>query len=150
MDCQFCNNSFSNKYTLRTHQLNSKKCLKLQTNQTVNSSLQCSFCEKIMSSKIRFEGHLAICKRKKEAELQMKNDEIKKLEQRLEKEAVSEDENKELSINNKNSNDIKEYNFGSHIVVPIRNDGMINATALCKAGNKKINDFYVYKILKTI
>jgi len=37
---------------------------------------------------------------------------------------------------------INEYKFGtSDLVVPIRVDGMINATALCKAANKKLNDY---------
>lgn len=40
------------------------------------------------------------------------------------------------------SNAIKEYKFGStDFMVPIRADGMINATALCKAGGKKLNDY---------
>lgn len=39
-------------------------------------------------------------------------------------------------------NEIKEYKFGtSDLVVPIRSDGMIDATALCKAANKKLNDY---------
>ena len=40
------------------------------------------------------------------------------------------------------SDAIKEYKFGStDFMVPIRADGMINATALCKAGGKKLNDY---------
>jgi hypothetical protein len=40
------------------------------------------------------------------------------------------------------SDAIKEYKFGAtDFMVPIRADGMINATALCKAGGKKLNDY---------
>jgi hypothetical protein len=37
--------------------------------------------------------------------------------------------------------DIQEYDFGNNFMVPIRSDGMINATYLCKAGNKRIEDY---------
>ena len=36
---------------------------------------------------------------------------------------------------------IAEYNLGNNLVVPIRSDGMLNATALCKAGNKLIGHY---------
>ena len=45
--------------------------------------------------------------------------------------------------------EIKEYKFGtSDLVVPIRADGMIDATALCKAGNKKLNHYIENKNTK--
>jgi len=41
-----------------------------------------------------------------------------------------------------NESEIKEYKFGtSDLVVPIRADGMINATALCKAAGKRIEHY---------
>ena len=42
---------------------------------------------------------------------------------------------------------ITEYNFGEFIV-PIRSDGMVNATALCKAGNKLIGHYLENKNTK--
>ena len=37
---------------------------------------------------------------------------------------------------------INEYKFGiSDLLVPIRADGMINATALCKAGEKLLDHY---------
>ena len=49
---------------------------------------------------------------------------------------------KKESESTKDLTQIKEYKFGtSDLVVPIRADGMINATALCKAANKKLNDY---------
>ena len=41
---------------------------------------------------------------------------------------------------NSDNSDITEYTFDT-FSVPIRNDGLINATALCKAGNKLIADY---------
>ena len=41
--------------------------------------------------------------------------------------------------------EIKEYSLelssGKNFIIPIREDGMVNATALCKAGNKKFADW---------
>jgi hypothetical protein len=40
------------------------------------------------------------------------------------------------------TNVIKEYKFGAtDFIVPIRSDGMINATALCKAGGKRLDHY---------
>jgi len=50
--------------------------------------------------------------------------------------------NQDKKNDTKDLTQIKEYKFGtSNLVVPIRSDGMINATALCKAANKKLNDY---------
>jgi exonuclease VII large subunit len=92
-----------------------------------------------------------------EYELRLKDEQIKELKERLEHyEQIKElkerlehyEKTTEIKHKTKNSNDIQEYNFGSDLMVPIRNDGMINATALCKAGNKKINDFLRLQYIK--
>ena len=44
-------------------------------------------------------------------------------------------------IHEKSSNDIQEYKFGDNFIVPIRSDGMINATALCKAAGKRLDHY---------
>jgi hypothetical protein len=38
-------------------------------------------------------------------------------------------------------NDIQEYKFGNDFIVPIRSDGMINATFLCKAAGKRLDHY---------
>jgi len=50
---------------------------------------------------------------------------------------------KEPSKNNFSieSFEIKEYKFGDNFSLPIRSDGMINATALCKANGKCFNEY---------
>jgi hypothetical protein len=47
----------------------------------------------------------------------------------------------EDTIDEKSNNDIQEYKFGNNFIVPIRSDGMINATSLCKAGGKRIEHY---------
>ena len=53
------------------------------------------------------------------------------------------EETKENSniIDEKSANDIQEYKFGNNFIVPIRSDGMINATALCKAAGKRLDHY---------
>ncbi len=43
--------------------------------------------------------------------------------------------------NSFNDNDIQEYKFGNNFIVPIRSDGMINATSLCKAVGKRLDHY---------
>ena len=38
---------------------------------------------------------------------------------------------------------------GSILSIPVREDGMLNATELCKAGNKKLNDYQRNKQTQT-
>lgn len=69
MECQFCKNTYSNQYILKTHQQTTKKCILLQnqgTNHVVNNEIkfQCSYCHKILSSKARLDTHYSTCKSK--------------------------------------------------------------------------------------
>jgi hypothetical protein len=116
----------------------------------------------LLRTKERLQEQLQIKKEQYEYELRLKNKQINELKERLEnyeqikelkehlenyeqiKELIERLENYEKTTEIKHktiNNDIQEYKFGPNLMVPIRNDGMINATALCKAGNKKINDF---------
>ena len=55
MECDKCKNIFSNKYTLVTHQKNSKTC-------GDGNKFKCEFCNKLLSSKTRLLTHTALCK----------------------------------------------------------------------------------------
>jgi len=56
----------------------------------------------------------------------------------LKKIKIEELEEKKIEI----VTDIKEYKFGTtDFIVPIRSDGMINATSLCKAGEKRLDHY---------
>jgi len=85
MNCEFCENLLSNKYTLSFHQKNNKKCLEIQKiklKSNVNSSLQnCEFCNKnFISSNLKI--HLISCKVKKKID----NENIEKINLEKEKE----------------------------------------------------------------
>ena len=55
MECSSCENIFSNKYTLATHQKNSKICGK-------GDKFKCELCNKILTSKTMLITHTAVCK----------------------------------------------------------------------------------------
>lgn len=55
MECDNCENIFSNKYTLATHQKNSKTCGK-------GDKFKCELCGKLLTSKTRLLTHTALCK----------------------------------------------------------------------------------------
>lgn len=77
--CEFCNKTFSSKYTLLTHQKTSKTCLKIQ--QKSNETYKCIFCLKILSTQSRLNCHIKICKvklQKEKEEKEEKKNEIDK------------------------------------------------------------------------
>lgn len=67
MNCEFCNKTFSTVYSLKTHKLNAKFCLKLQgtkiDNET-NVDNNCKYCNESFSTKQSLTRHLKICKNK--------------------------------------------------------------------------------------
>jgi hypothetical protein len=60
MNCEFCNNVFSNLGSLNYHKNNTKYCLLLQ-GKTLKSTFKCIGCEKIFSRKFELSRHLEIC-----------------------------------------------------------------------------------------
>ena len=128
MECQFCKKTFSSTNSRNVHQTTTRSCLKIQEKlgHEVNvKCFSCAYCNKSITSKINLKYHMDRCIKKDDKkdeirmkqdefdyELRMKDDEIKRLEQRLEKEAVSEDKNKEVVSKDKNFlrlQNIKDY-----------------------------------------
>ena len=166
LQCMYCKHLFSNKSNLAIHLRTVKRCKKnIDTN---DSCYNCEFCKKNFTVKNSLQVHLSTCKEKlkkdaiikteeeldkelskkilelqdKNIELEEKNNELEEKNKELEEKNKELEEKKELIKQTTLTHlEIHEYKFGSDLVVPIRNDGMINATSLCKAGNKKINDF---------
>jgi hypothetical protein len=66
--CQFCNNSFSNKYNLDKHLKSAKFCIKIQQERNyVNNSIEefeCNLCNKKYVNKVILTQHLTLCKEK--------------------------------------------------------------------------------------
>ena len=65
--CEHCNNTFSNKVNLRTHQTRAKYCLKIQGKLSDKIEKLCEFicdgCDKNFTRKHDFTRHVSICKK---------------------------------------------------------------------------------------
>ena len=193
--CEFCKKEFSNKYTLHTHQIKSKKCIANRDKPVIDNSYICiDGCEQIFNGKFILERHQKTCikynekkiikiekevqnekllcftknKQLEEENLNLKilnknyESKIQYLEKQLEKmnsifeSSLKESINKPTVTNNtynkavieiNNENEEKEneekyklqpLNLGNDLYIENREeDGYINVTNLCKAGNKQ-------------
>ncbi|HJN75288.1 MAG TPA: C2H2-type zinc finger protein, partial [Myxococcota bacterium] len=59
MECKYCKNNFSSKYSLRYHQKTAKYCIKIQGKRT--NAFRCDFCKKTLSTKQNLMIHQSIC-----------------------------------------------------------------------------------------
>ena len=69
MECIYCKKTFSNHYTLATHQKTTRTCLKIQSEHGITSNKKlytCSFCDKEVTTKVQLDKHHSICKKKVE------------------------------------------------------------------------------------
>ena len=62
MKCNYCNNEFSNKQNLNTHQRKAKYCLKIQGISS-NNIYKCESCLKSFDIHANFQRHIKICKK---------------------------------------------------------------------------------------
>jgi hypothetical protein len=88
MECVYCHKLYSNKYTLRTHQTTSKKCIAIQeetTNTVLQKKFLCTHCNKQLTSNERLQHHLTICKQRPSEEEVKLRERIKELEDKLHK-----------------------------------------------------------------
>jgi hypothetical protein len=67
MECSYCKKQYASIYSLKKHQQTTKSCLALQ--RVDKTTFTCSFCSKELSSKIRLDYHITICKEKVKQEL---------------------------------------------------------------------------------
>jgi arsenate reductase-like glutaredoxin family protein len=79
MECDYCHKTYSNKYTLKTHQTTSKHC----NSDGKDSPFQCVFCNKNMSSKARLDQHLSKCQNKTISIIDEKDAKISELENKI-------------------------------------------------------------------
>ena len=60
--CEYCNSTFSNKYTLNTHKKTAKKCLQIQNNSsTIDNKFNCQYCNKVFMLNQSLNRHLKTC-----------------------------------------------------------------------------------------
>jgi hypothetical protein len=186
MNCEFCNNVFSNKQNLNSHQKKAKYCLKIQGKSNDNNKFKCSICNSVFTSSYNLKRHKKICendsiakkyqtdikkfqeqsiKDKKEIEM-LKNtivdlkEQLNKVEDRydnLSLTAVSGNFEDETTIEINEDDFLSDGDFtveetdiedeykqlpplevGKGFTIDHRDeDGYINVTNLCKAGNKQ-------------
>jgi hypothetical protein len=59
--CEFCRNTFANKYILKNHQQRAKKCVEIQGKIINNKMFECKYCNKKLQYKYSLKKHLNIC-----------------------------------------------------------------------------------------
>jgi hypothetical protein len=136
---------------------------------------KCEACLKILSTKNGYSDHLRICKeikKQKENKIENELEELKiKLEEQKERELKmkleyqikneiyendreNESKNnilKELSLKSDNIQNFKLILEDNSIIsIPVRNNGYINVTRLCKASNKRIDKWKAMKESKAL
>ena len=161
LQCITCDKVFTTKYTLKTHLNKNKKCM-IARGITISSEYVCK-CKHISMTKNEFNNHIQNCltyqieliKTKFEEKLAEKDATIFKLEAKLEKfeniviantnnEAVIEIDNEEQTEEEEDEEEdykLEPLDLGDNLYIENRDDGYINVTNLCKAGNKKFNDW---------
>ncbi len=141
--CMSCKKELSTKNRLSTHILVCKKIKEdskveaIKDKESINEKIK-KIEEDLYNTNLKLklkDNEITELKKeldKNKRDLLLKDNEINELKHKL---------NLEIKTEPKmDKSDIQHYTFGD-INVPIRNDGMINATALCRAGNKLIADY---------
>ena len=60
--CEFCNLSVKDKYTLKTHLVRNKTCLKTR-GLTLNTNFVCNGCNNMFSTNLNLTTHIDTCKK---------------------------------------------------------------------------------------
>jgi hypothetical protein len=143
IECEFCKHSFSSKTNLRSHQKKTLYCLEIQYKGKKNKleirnqlQFECLDCNKKFPQKQGLSSHSKICqvtkKIKNEAEkLNQPEEECNEMEQS----PIDFDQNGNMFICK------LKLPSGELIDIPIRSDGYMNATLMCKAHNKRFNNW---------
>lgn len=122
MECEFCKSILQSKTSLNNHMKTNKKCLELQSNNSLNTIttlLQCEYCNKNYS-KSNLNKHLNICKIKSKITIEKLLSENENFKTDIEK-LLNENETllsensqlridiQKLSSDNKNVQELKNY-----------------------------------------
>jgi hypothetical protein len=153
--CDLCDKVLSSQSNLRQHKLTAKYCLKLRNNVVVNR-YKCEYCEYSTGLNDHIKKHILRCKSKKdydkiqidELKLKLASNKTKIIKSSTIVQTITEPVN---NIENKNSviEAVEEKVFACQLKfpngeiadVPIRSDGYMNATLMCKAYNKRFNNW---------
>ncbi len=157
---------------------NSKEPQRTTTRELLESHI-CCHCSKVFHNKYTYDSHFIVCNLKKinseleeknyklEVELKVKEKELKLVKQEKidDRKDIHRQENDgkneklyELEESGEENNiittDIANYNLvlsdGTKFIVPIREDGYVNVTKLCKAKNKRFEHWKENKESQTL
>jgi len=164
--CEFCNKAFNTNSLLQRHIKTAKYCLELRrekkdletvidadtVNEDITKKFQCNSCMKEFTNKRNMIIHIENCKEvnvqkikdnymnellEKDKELIAKEDVIKHLESKIKNHDNENSIASELIIK---SDIIQKFKLtledNSIISIPVRSDGYVNVTALCKSIKK--------------
>jgi hypothetical protein len=178
MECQYCKTILKTNSALKHHQTKTKYCLKLQGKDEEKGNFICRGCDKDFHQKIHLSNHIKICEyykpenflkridileNEKNILLQEKNILIQEKKDLIEivfknhslKEniiiEIDEDE-EDTSDDNKDNEEYKlrPLELGEGYTIEHRDeDGFVNVTNLCKAGNKQYKHWFSLDKTKT-
>jgi hypothetical protein len=81
MECEYCKNTFQNKYVLQNHQRRAKYCIRIQEQclgiKPESVLYTCKYCNKQMATDNRFNHH-KMCKQKKIADTESLQEKLEK------------------------------------------------------------------------
>jgi hypothetical protein len=165
MECQYCKTILKTSSALKNHQTKTKYCLKLQGKDEEKGNFICRGCDKDFHQKIVLKTHIKTCEsykpenfikridileKEKNILLQEKKEWLQHTKDlmttlannsRFEENIIIEiDEDEDISDENKNDDEYKllPLELGQGYTIEHRDeDGFINVTNLCKAGDKQ-------------
>ena len=123
MECSFCKKILSSSYTLRTHQKNTKTCIRIQESQgnKVNPLFYCLYCNKNFSTKQKSDNHMKnTCpvKELKEQDLYVSKEHLDSLKKEFEEELKMKDQKiKELETKSTITNTNIKNKFITNITI---------------------------------
>jgi hypothetical protein len=126
MECQYCKKTFSNKFTLKNHQLNAKYCLEIRKKD--NENFKCSFCKKNLASKWSLDNHLDNCV-----------DKFKMLLDEKEKDIIHYKENI-LRLETQNKDLLLQIKELASLAIEKPSNNIINNTSNQNSNNKMIDN----------
>ena len=98
--CEYCQNLYSSKQSMKNHQKTANKCIEIQNSKSginiISLKYNCEFCKKSFSSKKRLQHHQSQCSEMFKEKLKQKDAEIKYFEN------VIYEKNEIISNNNNN------------------------------------------------
>ena len=160
--CEFCKSSVRDKYSLKTHLSKNKKCLEIR-GLTLETKFVCKGCQHVFPNNINLVVHIESCKQyiiikvREECKDEYKNEIIKMQQEIINKDKALSDAQSQIdklqkiieniatkAIDNRTTNNYQSIDDeidDNSTIIEEKSDGMINATALHKAAEKRLDHY---------